>query len=483
MAFVGDNLTAFAAQNPDGAALRCGSAGWTWRELLRDIAAVEGHLRSHAPRAGRILLLLRDPAALLICFFACARTGRIAVVADAAWPAGLKSDILAGVKPDLCIDDGSFAAARRHLAPRPVPDAADTDAPPEAADLFYAGFTSGTSGLPKGYVRTHGSWLESFELSNRMFGPAQADRVVLPGGLTHSLHLYGAVCGLAYGREVVLLPRFDPRNLLAELASAGSGATLYATPTQLHYLCAAARRLGPVEAVRQVLASGAKWGEEDRKALAGVFPQARLIEFYGASETSFIAIAAPEDTVPAGSVGRAAPGVRIVIGDPRNPAAAGRSGPVWVRSGMLFSGYICGEAPQTRWHDGWLTFGDNGFLDSDGFLFLTGRGNRMIITGGLNVYPEEVEAVLVDHPAVAVAVVAGLPDSVRGQRLEAVVQLCRPLTDPADVLQRHCRDRLAAGKVPRNFHIRESLPLTAGGKPDIQRIVSDLLGEQGREKA
>ncbi|KZM51303.1 AMP-binding protein [Labrenzia sp. OB1] len=482
MAYVGDNLTAFAAEKPERSALKCGTAGWSWQDLVRDIAALECHIRSRAPNGGRVALLLHDPAALLICFFACARTGRIAVVVDANWPDGLKSVVLTEVRPDLRIDDKSFATVCREKS-RSAPPASAQQAPPGDADLFYAGFTSGTSGAPKGYVRTHGSWLKSFELSNRAFGLARTNRVVLPGGLTHSLHLYGAACGLACGGEVVLLPRFDPRAVLAELAATGSGAVLYATPTQLHYLCEAARRSGPVDAVRQVFASGAKWREEDRAALAGVFPQAQLIEFYGASETSFIAVSRPQDKVPAGSVGRLAPGVQLVIGDPQNPAPPGRSGPVWVKSGMLFSGYICGDAPDTRWQDGWLTFGDDGYLDSDGFLYLTGRGNRMIITGGLNVYPEEVEAVLADHPAVVSAVVAGLPDSVRGQRLEAVVQLSGPSADAARVLQRHCAARLAPGKVPRKFHIRETLPLTAGGKADIQQVVSDLLEDGSKEGA
>lgn len=305
------------------------------------------------------------------------------------------------------------------------------------------------------------------------------DRIVVAGQLTHSLHLYGAVCGLAQGQDVVLMPRFDPRSVLTDLGGTAAGSVLYATPTQLHYLAEAARRTGPVEAVKQVLSSGAKWREADRDALKAVFPRARLFEFYGASETSFITIATPGDTVPAGSVGRAADGVEIAIGDPRDPSPAGRSGPVWVRSHMLFHGYICGTAPDTRWRDGWLTVGDHGYVDENGFLFLTGRENRMIVTSGLNVYPEEVEAVLDSHPAVAASVVVGLPDAVRGERLEAVVQLKGRLDNPQEQLMRHCRARLAAGKTPRRIHVRDALPLTAGGKPDIQGVVADLLAGGG----
>ena len=168
-----------------------------------------------------------------------------------------------------------------------------------------------------------------------------------------------------------------------------------------------------------------------------------------------------------------------MIGDPSSPAVPGRAGLIRVRSGLLFSHYICGTSPDTLWRDGWLTVGDHGFLDERGFLFLTGRENRMVITSGLNVYPEEVEAVLAEHPAVALAVVAGLPDQVRGHRLEAVVELGAPLAGAEQILLRHCRERLAPGKVPRHIHIRAKMPLTPGGKPDIRKVVADLAKTGG----
>jgi len=420
-----------------------------------------------------VVLRLKDPILLLICFFACARTGRVAVVMDPDWPGSLAAPAIAAVRADLVLDDRMYAEA---LALAEAPEGAVETHPCED-DLFYAGFTSGSSGTPKGYVRSHGSWLESFELSARVFGIADDSRIVVPGQLTHSLHLYGAVCGLAGGQDVVLVPRFDPRTVLAALETSDAGAVLYATPTQLHLLAEAARRSGPVRTVRQVLASGAKWHDAEREALKHVFPEAKLFEFYGASETSFITIASPEDGAPPGSVGRAARGVDISIGDPRAPVPPGQSGPVWVRSGLLFSRYLCGGSSETRWQDGWLTVGDHGRLDEHGFLFLTGRENRMVVTSGLNVYPEEVEAVLGSHPGVAVAVVVGIPDTLRGERLEAVVQLTAPqAADEADLFN-HCRKVLASGKVPRKLHLRASLPLTAGGKPDIQQILSDLLNE------
>ena len=425
-------------------------------------------------QAGRIALLLSDPAALLACFFACARTGRMAMVMDPAWPANQLMAVLEAAKPDLQIDENVYAAIEDPGRSQPLDRVSGRAASLRETDLFYCGFTSGSTGVPKGYVRNHGSWLRSFELSNREFGLKMTDRIVLAGQLTHSLHLYGAVCGLACGQEVALTARFDPRSVVTDLETAEAGTVLYATPTQLHFIAEAARRVGPFKRVGQVLASGAKWQESDRTALRDVFPKADLIEFYGASETSFITLSRSGDIVPPDSVGRAPSGIEIAIGEPDAPLPVEEAGAIWVRSDLLFSGYLSGNDPQTLWKDGWLSFGDHGYLDKNGFLFLTGRANRMIITSGLNVYPEEVEAVLLAHRHVAAAVVVGLEDPVRGQRLEAAVQLRKSVADVQKSLLEHCRTRLASGKVPRRIHVLEKLPLTAGGKPDIQWVTRNL---------
>lgn len=468
MTFVGDRLEAYATAKPADTALKCGPASLTWLELFDRIEAAAAVICQETIAGARVALALADPMSLLIGLFASARTGRVALIVDPEWPDSLMKSVLAEVSPAFFIQHGSQLF-------NPVSDQR-TDGRPDEEALFFAGFTSGSSGFPKGYVRTHRSWLKSFELSDREFGNALNNRIVIAGGLTHSLHLYGAVYGLSGGHQVVLMERFDPKELLAELYRARDGAVLYATPTQVHYLGEAARRNGPVDTVRQILVSGAKWQDGQRTAMASIFPDACLTEFYGASETSFISISRPGDYVPQGSVGRAAHGVQIAIGDPAHPLPSGKAGEIWVKSDLLFAGYLCGQSSDTRWAEGWLTVGDHGYLDGSGFLFLTGRSNRMIVTSGLNVYPEEVEAQLLNHAAVATAVVVGRPDPVRGQILEAVVQLATPLDDAPDELLRHCRNVLAKGKLPKKIHIKNSLPLTAGGKPDIPQITRDLMG-------
>ncbi|WP_306146322.1 AMP-binding protein [Roseibium sp. MMSF_3412] len=480
MAFVGQSLDAFAETRPDRTALKCGADRWSWRALLDAIGSMETVIRRATDRGGRVALLLDDPAALLICFFACARTGRIAMVLDPAWPGRQRADVLDEAAPDLVIDRQVYAAARAR-APQKDIDRRSAGVTPLEDDAFYCGFTSGSTGRPKGYLRNHGSWLGSFDLSDREFRIPAGERIVVAGQLTHSLHLYGAVCGLERGHEVVLSPRFDPRTLLGDLSGCDRGSVLYATPTQLHFLAEAVERKGTSEAVHHILSSGAKWQDRDRQRLAGLFPNAQLIEFYGASETSFITVSRGGRTSPPGSVGKPPREVSVAIGDPETPLAHGTPGAIWVKSGLLFSGYLCGNDPQTRWKDGWLTFGDEGYLDAHGWLFLTGRTNRMIVTSGLNVYPEEIEDVLMTHPSVAGAVVAGLEDPVRGTRLEAAVQLQEPVDNAGDMLLAHCRQRLAAAKLPRRIRVFERLPQTAGGKLDIQRVTDMMVRGENLE--
>ncbi|WP_434054461.1 MAG: AMP-binding protein [Roseibium sp.] len=480
MAFVGQSLDEFAGRRPDQTALKCGSDSWSWRSLLGAVVSIETVICRTTDRGGRVALLLDDPAALLICFFACARTGRIAMVLDPGWPAGQQADVLDAAAPDLIIDRHGYAAAKAEVSSRNA-DPRNGGVAPQEEDPFYCGFTSGSTGRPKGYLRNHGSWLKSFDLSDREFGLPRRERIVIAGQLTHSLHLYGAVCGLERGHEVVLTARFDPRTLMTDLSGCRRGSALYATPTQLHFLAEAVERKGTLTAVRHVLSSGAKWQDRDRQRLGSLFPNAQLTEFYGASETSFITLSSGDAAAPPGSVGKPPPEVRIAIGDPEAPAAAGTPGAIWVKSGLVFSGYLCGRDPQTRWKDGWLTFGDEGYLDAQGYLFLTGRTNRMIVTSGLNVYPEEIENVLMTHPAVAGAVVAGLEDPVRGARLEAAVQLEGEIDDAREVLLSHCRERLASAKLPRRIHFFGHLPQTAGGKLDIQRVTDMMAGGEGTE--
>ncbi|CTQ77063.1 AMP-binding protein [Roseibium alexandrii] len=467
MGYIGEHLEKRARASMAGPALKTGGRGHSWEEFLSSVQEREQLLWDNSPEGAQIALLLADPTDILVSFFACARSGRTALVMDPSWPHHQIETVLMAVQPAFCLDDESLARSVAtqddERSSRPV------DPPLETAE-FYAGFTSGSTGMPKGFVRSHRSWLESFRLSEPDFEDIEPARIIILGGLSHSLHLYGAVHGLHRGTPVTVLSRFEPRAVLEVLQTEAGIAALYATPTQLQLIAEAARRSGSPKAMRLVFSSGAKWPDGAKSAFAEVFPKARLVEFYGASETSFISFARSGDGTTAGSVGRPPTGVSVAIGNPDQQLLSGTPGPIWVKSPLLFNRYVCGEAPETVWQGDWVTIGDHGYVDDAGYLFVTGRQNRMVITSGLNVYPEEIETVLMSHPAVKAAAVFGVTDALRGERLEAVVELHLELEDPAQTLVDHCRRFAGRAKCPKRFHMKDKFPLTAGGKPDLQAL-------------
>jgi long-chain acyl-CoA synthetase len=478
MVFVGDSLEEFASRPPSAQALTCADRSWSWSELFSEVECLSREIAARVPKGARVALSLTDPARLLIAFFACARSGTIAMVYDPGWPEERRAGIDAAVSPALLLDGPWFDAFSQSARDAPEPEPG-TGMPLERApgeqDPFYAGFTSGSTGAPKGYCRSHRSWLESFAVSAQEFAIGPGDRIIVPGNMVHSLHLYGAVHGLHAGAKVEVVERFNPRFLAERLRQPGS-AVFYATPTQIHYVAEELKRSGVATPVRLVLASGAKWRDEDRSAMAKVFPSARLMEFYGASEMSFVTLSIPEEKVPAGSVGRAAAGVEIRIrSDTGDDLPAGQTGTIWVRSLMLFDGYICGGGTEVARDGDWLTVGDRGLLDEDGFLFLAGRTKRMIVTSGLNIYPEEIEQVLLSHPDVALTAIVARPDPVRGSVMIACVAL-KPGANANEVsLRRHCLGKLGRSRTPRRFIIRSALPLTPGGKTDLVALERDVL--------
>ncbi|MEZ0213473.1 MAG: class I adenylate-forming enzyme family protein [Xanthobacteraceae bacterium] len=453
-ATIGDRLAALAAADPARPALLCEGETLDRQRLAAEVARLAAGLHARVPPGASVALAMPNGVPLVLVFLACAVSGRQALVYDPAWPAPYRDAIDAALRPALTIER--------------APDWAPGEAPPppEAEQPFYVGFTSGSTGLPKGYRRSHRSWIESFEVSRGAFGLTQADRILAPGGLSASLHLYGVVHALHIGAQALIMARFRPKRALDLIARHGVTA-LYATPTQLQLLLdAAGTRVCP--SLKVLMVSGAKWGPQTRAAAARLFPNAATAEFYGASELSFVTIGHARDAVPPGSVGRAAPGVEIAIRDAAGrDVAPGQAGTIWVRSAMLFDSYACGGGEETRREGGWLTVGDHGLLDALGFLHLRGREKRMLVTAGLNVYPEEVEAVLAAAPGIAEAAVFGRPDPLRGHELVAVLRMDEATSPDEAALRAFCRRHLPAAKVPHRFIRLDEWPRTASGKPDL----------------
>ena len=415
-------------------ALVIGQRRHTYGDLAAGIDATAALLHAVGVAAGpwpRVGILMAPSAGFFEAFLGAGAAGMAAMVLQHAWSDREMRHALAAGQPALALVDGGQAG---RLAACPVievdrgglhsalarwtgcagaAESPDRDRQPVVdASPFYVGFTSGSTGRPKGFVRNHRSWLRSFAASAEVFAINDADHVLAPGPLDHSLFLYAAVHGLSVGATVHLHRRFAPDAVLETLARHPI-TRVYLVPTMLAALLRTADRRGRPRfpTVASLICSGARWPTAVQDRVADLFPNAEPIDFYGASELSFVSVRRPADGDRPDCVGRPFPGVEVEVRREDGGAAGiGELGRLWVRSDMLFGGYLDPDATgSTRDAAGWMTVGDIARRDRGGRLYLIGREGAMLVCGGVNVYPEEIEAVLTEVPEIAEAAVVGVP--------------------------------------------------------------------------
>ena len=391
----------------------------------------------------------------MVSFMGIIQSGRCAAVSDPDWPVAVRN----GVKREL----GTSLTAPSHT------DSATPTSP------FYIGFTSGSTGMPKGFRRHHQSWTESLRVCLDTFGADAASCVMAPGRFSHSLFLFGMVLGLWSGAGVVVQERFSASRLIDTLRS-GRTPCLVAVPSQLLLMLelATRRKLSPIDGVRLILISGARWMRDRTESLQALFPNARIVEFYGASETSFMAWMDANASAPPQAVGKPFSNVEIDIRQPQAPLGTGQ---IFVRSPMLFTDYVGAANDHTAAiREGeWLSVRDMGYINAQGYLCLVGRENRMVVTQGKNLFPEEVESVLLTYPEVTHASVLGIADAIRGQQVMAIVCLTDETQGPsAKTLIDLCREHLEGYKVPKRFFVCTNWPMTASGKTDHPALAQQL---------
>lgn len=318
--------------------------------------------------------------------------------------------------------------------------------------------SSGSTGRPKIIRRRPASWIASFAVNKKLFQVTSAARYAVLGHLGHSLSLYAAVEALHLGAGLALLTGVRPDrqgHMIGTLAISH----LYATPSQLRLLLASSDVTFP--AVAEVICGGGSLTPDLRQMLQFRCPNATVTEFFGASETSFIAMSDPETS--SGAVGRAYPGVdlKIIGSTDQNPV-----GEIAVQSPYLFDGYEADGTTETRLVDGYLAFGELGWCDAAGQLYLCGRRSRMVNVADQKVYPEAIEAVLMGQAGVDLAAVLTWPDDLRGHRVVAALQGAAS----AKKLREACRAALGPHAVPREFRRFDKVPLLPAGKPDLERL-------------
>jgi acyl-CoA synthetase (AMP-forming)/AMP-acid ligase II len=348
----------------------------------------------------------------------------------------------------------------------------DREVRPE--DLFALMYTSGTTGRPKGAMRSHqGNALIAMATALE-FGLSREDTGLLVMPLCHANSLYFGVTFALLGAAIVVddRARFDPAALLAQLAR---DRITFTSLVPTHYIMmldlpAEVKAAHDLSAVGKLLISSAPARKETKLAIMELFPNGRLFELYGSTEAGWVTVLRPDEQLShLGSVGRewAGSGAIRLLDAEGQEVPDGEVGELFSRTAYVFDGYWRNpEKTQEAMRGAWCSVGDMARRDAHGFIHLVDRKSNMIISGGENIYPSEVESVLAGHPGVQDVAVIGVPDAKWGESVRAVI-VQRPGAElSAQALDDWCRTRMAGYKRPRSwaFIPEPDMPRTATGK-------------------
>jgi acyl-CoA synthetase (AMP-forming)/AMP-acid ligase II len=340
------------------------------------------------------------------------------------------------------------------------------DGPDGGATMIY---TSGTTGKPKGAVRaaTIDSSLAAGLLN--LIGYVPEDVYITTGPLYHSGPLGFSGIAHALGNTVVVQHKFDAEDWLRLVVTYGV-TTTFTAPTPIRMICSLpddVKARYDRSTMKRLVANAAPWTLNLKKMYLADFPPDSLWEVYGSTELGVDTVLRPEDHLrKPGSCGQPAPGIEIKLFDENGQQVteAYKAGELYVRSAASFTSYYkAQEKYQAATRGDFLTVGDIAYFDEDGFFYIADRKNDMIISGGMNIYPAEIEAALDASPDVYEVAVFGVPDEQWGESVHAVVVPSHEGVT-ADQIVAFARQHLAGYKVPRSVTFAEELPKTGSGK-------------------
>ena len=505
-----DALRQHARSRPDHPALIDGDVRLTYRQLDACVDVAMAALRVHGLQSGDLVgLNLRDHAGHVVMMWACIRAGLVLLPLDCRWTDSERQAVVRHFGATCVLRERGTHVAEapslvwedllpRHWAWEAGPGAAlfaeradfraDGPAVPPADATLLSGdlesplllsLSSGTTGRPKGPRITHRHFLRRFWTHWINLGLNASSRYVCAtplyfgGGRTFTLSVL-----FSGGTVIMCPPPFEP-DVLAAAVRAHDANALFLVPTQLRRLLRAPPEVrSAFQGLRLLISSGAPLQPNERIAiLESLCPN--FHEYYASTEGGGVSLCTPQDfRHHPGSVGRAIFGVEVqVVDDDGRTLPPGVVGLLRYRGPGVAEGFFQ-DPEQTALHfrDGWFHPGDLAEIDADGYVHLRGRAKDMIIRGGINIYPNEVEDVLMRLPAVQECAVLGVPDLEMGESVACVWVSTQDLTPEA--LTAHCRTHLSPYKVPTRWMRVDALPVNSGGKV-VKAALRERLAADG----
>lgn len=493
--------------NGDKVALDDGTARLTYAELDRKVNALTTELLDLGVRKGDVVsAYLPNCIEYVVTVLAAARAGSIFSPLNPRFKSGELAPILKQAKPKLVVVEGdrlpvlteALKAADHKSrilccdaeAPANTLDRNEQIArepsepgPVDGTDFFSLMFTSGTTGVPKGALATHRARMLWVLNACILYSLGDDDAYVGTMPLVHSAGLTFTLMHLYAGGTVYILRDFSPAAYLNLIESRRITSSLV-VPTMLVIILEELRqreRKPDLSSLRRLVTCGSPLQESTKEQVLRQITT-QLYDYYGSTESNSMTVLKPADQrCKSQSVGQPFTNVEIKIVDKNGQTVStGERGEIWCRNPSLMTCYLDNdEATSAAMTDGWFHTADLGYLDEEGFLYLVGRKGDMIISGGVNIYPAEVENVLMSHPDVLDCAVVGMPHPKWGQCGVAYVVLREGRKIDLETLQAYCVKSLADYKKPRVLKIVSSIPKNAGGKTIKSKIA--MAGEPAKE--